>query len=141
MAQKALLRYTFLFDPAEAWSHLSQFENDLGDFFAANDMQVTIIKPVGGQIGERIMEIQRMDFVSKATNNNTPDIPRTAQNNPVSPQAILKQMKGTNITPKGFKEFQQAGLPKEAMVNRKVTKREQQFKQGKIMTRKGYLKR
>lgn len=67
---KVVLQYTFLFDPSQAWSHLHQFENDLADFFAAQGLESNILESVKGQSGNRIMELSRISFISKATNNN-----------------------------------------------------------------------
>lgn len=60
MKQPVFLEYTFLFDSSETWSHLSQFESDLADFFSVHDYQAEIVKTVGGQTGRRIMILTRV---------------------------------------------------------------------------------
>jgi hypothetical protein len=62
MKQPVFLEYTFLFDSSETWSHLSQFEADLADFFSVHEYQAEIVKTVGGQSGKRIMMLTRIDM-------------------------------------------------------------------------------
>jgi len=59
--QLVFLKYNFLFDTGELWSNLSQFENSLAEFFAAHDTEARVIKTVEGQIGERIMLIEKKE--------------------------------------------------------------------------------
>lgn len=60
MKQLIFLEYTFLFDAADAWQHLSQFESDLSDFFRMHDLDVGIVKTIGGQAGKRIMILKKV---------------------------------------------------------------------------------
>ena len=121
---KVLLKYIFLFDPVEGWSHLSQFENDLTDFFTANGLQATVIEAIKGQMGERIMELSRMDFVSRATNNNQ----TVREEMPASDQIKSIQNK---LTPQHFKKFQSGhGVPINAKVSFKNSQKNRvSFKQ------------
>ena len=64
--QYVFLRYQFLFDTAELWSNLSQFESALADFFREHDCEARIIKTVEGQIGERIMHLEKKEMAPKA---------------------------------------------------------------------------
>jgi hypothetical protein len=61
MKNFVMLDYTFLFDPNSSWSHLSQFEGDLAEFFSANGLRAEIVEPMKGQIGRRILLIKRID--------------------------------------------------------------------------------
>lgn len=61
MAKKLVfLEYTFMFDPSESWQHLSQFEQDLANYFKAVGFEAEIIQSIGGQIGRRILLISKM---------------------------------------------------------------------------------
>lgn len=57
------LEYTFLFEPSTAWTSLSSFETDLADFFGAHGMDAEIIKTVDGQMGKRILLIQKAEEI------------------------------------------------------------------------------
>ena len=59
--QIVFLRYSFMFDAVDTWQHLSQFEGALADFFAVHNMEARIVKTMEGQIGERIMIIERIE--------------------------------------------------------------------------------
>ena len=63
MTQMALLDYTFLFDPSESWSNLSQFEADLIKFFVDRGMEAETIKTVEGQIGRRILLLKKKEMI------------------------------------------------------------------------------
>lgn len=93
---KVILQYTFLFDPSQAWSHLNQFENDLADFFAAQGLEANVIPSVKGQNGVRIMELSKIDFVSRATNNNAEGKSKTMEQ--------IKQVQSAAPT-KTFKQY------------------------------------
>lgn len=136
---KVLLRYTFLFDPAVAWTQLSQFEADLVDFFAANDIQADIITPVKGQLGDRIMELKRLSIISRATNNNTIGKGKLSQQPPSeTSNDILKQMRNTNAPVKDFKQFQNTGVPKEIFDPNKRQEKLKYDPKGRINRQKVY---
>lgn len=56
----AFLEYSFLFDPREVgWQSLADFERDLADYFAANELEAQIMKTIDGQVGRRILFIKK----------------------------------------------------------------------------------
>jgi hypothetical protein len=57
----AFLEYLFLFNPADSWTSLSDFEHDLADFFSAHGLDAEILKTVEGQIGKRILLIKKAE--------------------------------------------------------------------------------
>lgn len=59
--QFAFLKYNFLFDTAETWSNLSQFETALTSFFESHNMEARVIKTIEGQLGDRIMYIEKKE--------------------------------------------------------------------------------
>jgi hypothetical protein len=60
MAKKlAFLEYSFIFDPVDTWSNLSQFEGQLAQFFMMHGLEAEIVPTVGGQSGRRIMSIKK----------------------------------------------------------------------------------
>lgn len=59
MKDIVFLEYTFLFDPREAWSNLFEFERDLASFFNERGFEARIIKTVEGQIGKRLLRIEK----------------------------------------------------------------------------------
>ena len=96
------LKYNFLFDPAESWAHLSQFESDLADFFAANGMEADIVKSVSGQVGERVLLLKRIAVVSRATQEKPqPDIlaQRQAQAPTKDYKAFIQPKQDNSSTP------------------------------------------
>lgn len=74
-----LLDYKFLFEPDASWTSLSAFESDLADFFAAYGLEAEIIKSVDGQMGNRILLIQKMETlpgnIERTDKKPTPKIP------------------------------------------------------------------
>lgn len=63
--QLVFLRYNFIFNPAETWSHLHQFEDALAKFFEGHNMQARIVRTVEGQIGDRLMIIEKKEEVKR----------------------------------------------------------------------------
>ena len=52
---KVLLKYGFIFEPADTWSQMSQFETILGRFFKEVGLQAELIKSASGQEEIRII--------------------------------------------------------------------------------------
>ncbi len=63
MKPMVLLDYTFLFDPADTWQHLYQFEKELVDFLASKGLESEVIKAIEGQAGKRILYIKKKEVV------------------------------------------------------------------------------
>lgn len=106
-----MLRYTFLFDPSEAWSHLSQFESDLIEFFSVKGLEGEVISLVNGQLGEKMLELKRIDLLQRATNNNKQPLPQKPQNQPVNPRQMVQKAQ-TQRPDSSFKQYQDRGVPK-----------------------------
>jgi len=60
-----LLDYMFLFDPANTWQHLYQFEQDLAKFFKSHGFESEIIKNVEGQTSKRLLYIRKKEEIVK----------------------------------------------------------------------------
>jgi len=80
----AKLSYTFLFDPAEAWSSLYEFETDLMKFFKMINFEAKVIKSIDGDMSGRLLYIQpkKSDPIEK--------VPTTSK----SVQQQLKKVRG-----------------------------------------------
>lgn len=63
MKNLAILEYMFMFDPADTWSHLNQFEGSLRDFFTQNGLEAQIVSSVNGQPGKRMLLIKKVDKI------------------------------------------------------------------------------
>ena len=72
-----MLQYNFMFDPAETWSSLYEFEADLARFFSSKNLDAQIIKSIEGQSGNRILYIKKKPDV--ALTPNQPGRPKTPQ--------------------------------------------------------------
>ena len=56
----AAIQYLFLVKTS-LYSHVSQLDSDLAEFFGNKEMQARIVKTVGGQYGMRLMVIEQID--------------------------------------------------------------------------------
>lgn len=126
MKNLAILEYSFLFDTTTTWQHGSQFEADLSDFFAANGFEATIIEPKGNS-SRRILFIEKIEEMPKL--NNTPTGPKQGIAK-IGPKDETNQNQHKSYSP------MPNVAPKE-----KVRAAERDFKQGKFLIRKGFLKR
>lgn len=95
--QMVFLKYNFIFDGSETWSHLSQFEDSLAEFFMDHDMEAKIIRPVGGQMGERLMLISKVEKVSKPKEVEKSDGVKIPE------KKIVKIKRGGKLPPKEAK--------------------------------------
>lgn len=59
----ALLKYTFQFDPAEAWTSLSQFEEYLNKSLDAIGLSSNITAPLGAPSSERYIIITKKEVI------------------------------------------------------------------------------
>ena len=73
MAKKlAFLEYTFVFEPsAETWMKGFEFEKDIMDFLAANQLEAEVIDTVGGAT-RRVVYITSMDKMDKMRTDSEP---------------------------------------------------------------------
>ena len=63
----------FLFDPSETWAHLSEFEEFLGDYFAAYGFEANNVKAVTGATNEQIF------IISKIPEPKLPPMPKPVE--------------------------------------------------------------
>lgn len=56
-----MLDYTFIFDADNTWNRLSEFENDLIDFFAAYNLQAEKLDVMRGQPERSVLIIKKLD--------------------------------------------------------------------------------
>jgi competence transcription factor ComK len=61
MKQIVFLEYVFILDEKVGWSSIRDFEMDLADYFRAMDLEAHIIKPIGGQMGRRILYLKKIE--------------------------------------------------------------------------------
>jgi hypothetical protein len=85
MKNPVMLEYMFMFDATDTWQHLSQFENDLADFFRAQGFQAEIIKSISGQVGKRVLFIEKVKNPLQKMQANPPGRPK-------QPGSIAKEL-------------------------------------------------
>ena len=93
--QMVFLKYNFVFDAGSTWSHLSQFEEALADFFRGHDLEAQIIKTVSGQMGDTLMLIKRVKMAPK------PKTIKEGKGIKVKVKKTPKMKKGGKPLPKG----------------------------------------
>ena len=54
---KVFVKYGFMFDPDEAWSEFSDFEQDLAGMLAQRGLKAELVETVDGQEGMNIINI------------------------------------------------------------------------------------
>ena len=69
MKKLAFLEYTFMFDPNDTFTSISEFERQFAVFLATKNMQAEIVNTVGGAPGKRVMLIQNMEKLDKMAND------------------------------------------------------------------------
>lgn len=111
MSKLVFLKYAFLFDAAESYSHLYQFERDLADFFKTKGFVAELPRMVEGYQGEKVILLKRVDKMIEPTLKQGPGRPQTIQG-----------------------KFNQ-------LRSHKANAKERDFKRGTRLIRKGYLKK
>ena len=53
------LEYSFIFDPADTWSHIWEFEEDLAKFFEERGLEALTISSVDERAGKRLLYISK----------------------------------------------------------------------------------
>ena len=72
MKEIVFLDYTFLFDPGDTWSSVSNFEADLSKFLTLKGLEGDFVRTVGGQIGKKMLIIRRKrDILDPKSPQNT----------------------------------------------------------------------
>lgn len=87
MASKtiALLDYCFLFDPAETWQHLSQFEGAFGKFLKEHNMEGQVLNSINPRDGRRII------FIRSIKTPGVMDAITPAVQKPMATQDVIKK--------------------------------------------------
>lgn len=106
------LEYSFMFDPAKTWMRLSDFEKDLAKFFDGLGLEAHVISPAEGRSGRNVLYIK-----SKAAMDQSVGEPKKP---------------GRPLSVKGSIEKLKVG---------KESAKAKKFKKGKLLKRKGYLRR
>ena len=89
------LEYNFIFDRAtNAWSTLSDFENDLADFLKQQGLQGEIIIPIGGNGGRGSM------YITKAPDDTLVNMKGSELSNTEAPAVNIEQKKDTRSSEK-----------------------------------------
>jgi len=82
--QTAYLEYVIMFDPAETWAHLFEFENKFGEFLGTIGLEAEITTPIG-------MATKRILFIRKKEEIQPLEEPVKAVQK--GPQQALKDVK------------------------------------------------
>lgn len=82
--QIALLEFSVMFDPAETWAHMYEFEASFANFLKFIGLEAEVMMPVGMGT-KRVLFIRKIEEVSPLVVENT-------QTNE-GPQEKLKEMK------------------------------------------------
>jgi len=107
----AYAEYAFMFDPTKVWAKLYEFEKELSNMLAAKGLEGIILDTMGAS-GKKIVYIRVKDKMDRTVGE------------PKKP--------GRPLSVKGkFK----------TMIKGKESARTRDFKKGKLLKRKGYLKR
>jgi len=75
---KAFLEYAFIFDPAETWAHLYEFEGDLAKFFDEHGFEAEVLQTVSEQSGRRVFVIKKKETMIP-TEESTEEEPETSK--------------------------------------------------------------
>ena len=63
MAKIALVRYTFVFEPAQTFAHLYEFENKLGEVLKLNGLQAEVIESGSGAVTDKTFYLSKIEEV------------------------------------------------------------------------------
>lgn len=64
--------YTFIFDPKEAWEHVSVFNDDLGAFFKQKGFEGEIVEPAGEKQDKIMVYLKKIEILEPLTSNALP---------------------------------------------------------------------
>jgi hypothetical protein len=59
MRNYAVIRNMIIFDPAEVWQHLDQYNKDYFDFLESKGLEGQVVKAVGGAVSENVILISK----------------------------------------------------------------------------------
>ena len=108
----AFLQYGFIFNPAEGWNNVFAFEKDMADFFDAHGFDAEALNQLAGSSGVKVFILKRIDDSI---------VPTPPANKPGRPISIPGQFNKVRVT--------------------KQSAPARDFKEGKFLPRKGYLKK
>lgn len=69
---KVILKYSMIFDPAETWSKISDFEADFAKFFTDRGCEIEVIQTPTGSTEEKILLINRKQTLVEDKKEPTP---------------------------------------------------------------------
>lgn len=68
------ITYQFIFSKdANIWNNITEFEQDISDFFASNGLECDIVTTVSGSSGGRIILIKKIDDIRTLKNQKGVD--------------------------------------------------------------------
>jgi signal recognition particle subunit SEC65 len=111
MKKYVRMDFCWMFDPNETWQHSFQVEKEIADFLRAKGLEAELVKTVDGSTGYPMYLIKRVDPLLQAVKET-----ETPKNEAM--KTIIDKIR--------YKE---------------PSKQEKQFKQGRFVPRKGYLKK
>ena len=85
------LEYFFVFDPADTWQHVDQFEGDLSKFLDEHGLEGEIIQSAEDKKGKRILKITKKPII--------PPVPQVEE----SMDTSKKRLKAMSLTRQGGK--------------------------------------
>jgi len=107
MDKYVLIKVTMLFNPADAWQHVHQFDKSFASYLDSIGLVAQEVVTQGGAAGEKIILVKKKPVLV--------EIPKQDEK---GPQQVLTQMK-----------------------EKKDSQKVKEFKQGKLIIRKGYLRK
>lgn len=81
------LEYSFLMDDSLPFAHLYEFEQMLGDFFAAYGLEAQPLKVIAGYEGRRLILVRKAEML-EPLRDKKPE-------KPMSPKTAIKKLKST----------------------------------------------
>ncbi len=90
----AILEYLFIFDPADTWQHLYQFEDTFADYLMEHNMEAQVLDSINPKSGRRIIQIKaRSGAIDELVDNLEKEEDEFLQEKPKSPGKILKDIR------------------------------------------------
>ena len=68
-ANPVLIEYAFMFDPADTFAHLFQFEQSLAKAFETMGLEAHIVKGIDGQCGRRVLLLKPKEEMDTPKDN------------------------------------------------------------------------
>lgn len=107
----AYVEYAFLFDPTKTWARLYEFETELKNFLSSKGLDGVILDTIGTS-GKKIIYVRVKDKIDQSVGEPKP------KGRPLSVKTQIERLK-----------------------RGKESAKVRDFRKGKLLKRKGYLKR